>query len=203
MAHIHVRLLGPLSVMVDGQPLTQFYSDKVRALLAYLAVENGRPHRREALAGLLWPDYPESSARASLSQALFAMRKACSMGLPDGSPESSPRLTITRDTIQLDLAETGQVDAAMLERLVEGCRRRAHTDPQMCSDCAESWRQAASLYCGEFLKGFSLADCPDFEEWLLLRRERYRQLAVAALRGLAVGGEVVGDPGCLDGMGDR
>ena len=40
------------------------------------AVESDRVHPRESLIGLLWPDYAESSARQSLSQALSRLRTA-------------------------------------------------------------------------------------------------------------------------------
>jgi hypothetical protein len=39
MARLTVNLLGPFQVTLDGQLVTAFESDKVRALLAYLAVE--------------------------------------------------------------------------------------------------------------------------------------------------------------------
>ena len=64
MGHLSICLLGPLRVTIDEEPATGFESDKVRALLAYLAVEAGYPQRRETLAGLLWPDWPERAARA-------------------------------------------------------------------------------------------------------------------------------------------
>ena len=54
-----------------GQPVSGFEYDKVRALLAYLAVESDRPHRRETLAGLLWHEKSERDARHDLSQALY------------------------------------------------------------------------------------------------------------------------------------
>ncbi len=53
MAYLSLSLLGPLQIMRDGQPIAGLTYDKVRALLAYLAVEADRPHPREALAGLL------------------------------------------------------------------------------------------------------------------------------------------------------
>ncbi len=70
MARLSICLLGHLQVTLDGKPVTRFDSDKVRALPAYLAVEADRPHRREKLAGLLWPDRPERSARTNLRSAL-------------------------------------------------------------------------------------------------------------------------------------
>lgn len=67
---LELFLLGSFHVVVDGAPITSFRSDKVRALLAYLALEAGRPQRREVLTTLLWPDQSESAARLNLRQAL-------------------------------------------------------------------------------------------------------------------------------------
>ena len=56
MTHLSLKLLGAFQAAIDGQPVDDFISDKVRALLAYLAVEAGKPHRRESLAALLWAE---------------------------------------------------------------------------------------------------------------------------------------------------
>jgi len=56
----------PFQAALDGLPITTFKSDKARALLAYLATEAERPHARDMLATLLWPDWPEAYARNSL-----------------------------------------------------------------------------------------------------------------------------------------
>ena len=118
LTRLDLSLLGPFAVRLDGEPITGFASDKVRALLAYLAVEGRRPHRRDALAGLLWPDYPDSDALASLRQAIHKLRQALSEGaqpeqanhgVPFGAP---PFLLVTPQTVQLDLAEW---DAAIEE----------------------------------------------------------------------------------------
>ena len=66
-----LSLLGPFQATLDGQPVTGFKSNKVRALLAYLAVEADRTHRREVLAGLLWPDWPDRDALDNLRYALY------------------------------------------------------------------------------------------------------------------------------------
>ena len=52
MPHLSLSLLGSFQAALDGLPVTGFKSNKERALLAYLAVEADRPHRREMLAGL-------------------------------------------------------------------------------------------------------------------------------------------------------
>ena len=76
MACLSLRVLGELRVLKDDVPIQAFESDKVRALLAYLAVEADHSHGREKLVGLLWPDYPEEAARHNLRQALFNLRVA-------------------------------------------------------------------------------------------------------------------------------
>ena len=51
MARLTIRVRsGRFQVTLDSHPIASFESDKVRALLAYLAVEARRPHPREALA---------------------------------------------------------------------------------------------------------------------------------------------------------
>lgn len=45
--------------------------------------------------------------------------------------------------------------------------------------------RVAELYRGDFLEGLSLNDAPEFDEWLLVERERLRQLALGLLNELA------------------
>src|SRR4051812_8985913 len=105
MAGLSLALLGPLQVTLQGAPITAFESDKVRALLAYLAIEADRPHRRDALAGLLWPDRPERAAHLNLNQVLANLRGAI------GDRTATPSfLSITRDTIQLNRASAYDLD---------------------------------------------------------------------------------------------
>lgn len=68
MAHqLALSLLGTFDVQLNGQPIHRFEYDKVRALLAYLAVESKVPHRRDALTGLFWPEQTDGVARKSLN----------------------------------------------------------------------------------------------------------------------------------------
>ena len=53
MKRLQIHLLGAFQAALDARPVSGFESNKVRALLAYLAVEAHRPHSRGAnvLAG--------------------------------------------------------------------------------------------------------------------------------------------------------
>ncbi len=167
MARLTMRLLGPLEVTLDGEPVTGFESDKVRALLAYLAVERDRPQRRERLAGLLWPERSESVARTNLRVALANLRTAI-----DDRQADPPFLCITRQTIQLNPEGDTWVDVAIFGDLVE-----ARSPP--------SRERAVEVYGGDFLEGFSLAGSAAFEEWLVLTRERLARQAQRALQQVA------------------
>jgi DNA-binding SARP family transcriptional activator/predicted ATPase len=179
MAQLTVRLLGPLEVALDGDPVSGFATDKVRALLAYLVVEAGRPHRREKLAGLLWPNRPEPSARANLRRALSNLRQA--IGDREADP---PYLHVSRQTIQLNGASDEWVDVAAFTQ-----RARPQDNDQGTINLLE---EAVALYRGPFLEGFTLADSAALEEWVLFQRERHSRLALEALSRLAEGYEARG-----------
>ena len=164
MARLTISLFGAFQVQLDGQPVTRFESDKVRALLAYLAVEAARPHRREHLAGLLWPDQPEAAARHNLSQTLLRLRQA--IGDRQARP---PFLLITPQTIQFNPASDTWLDVA------------AFTAYTAASATVEALTQTLTHYTGDFLAGFYGVDSDLFEEWVLARREELRRHALLAL----------------------
>ena len=76
MSQLRYYFFGPFQVTHDDKNVLGFASDKMRALLAYLIVEVGHPHHREALAALLWPDDTDIAARRSLRQARYVVRHA-------------------------------------------------------------------------------------------------------------------------------
>lgn len=50
VARLSLSLLGAFQAIRDGQPVVGFESNKVRALLAYLAIETDHPHSRARLS---------------------------------------------------------------------------------------------------------------------------------------------------------
>lgn len=177
--HLSLSFLGSFQVTLENQP-AKFATDRARALLAYLAVEADRPHRREALAYLLWPDHPESRARQNLSQALARARRAI-----HDRRASPPFLRITAKTLQFDAA-TAELDLARFQALLAVCAGHPHQRLESCPDCVQRLEKAAELYRGEFLVGLSLADSQPFEEWMLFRREQCHRQALDVLHTLAV-----------------
>ena len=183
MARLSIRLFGSFQVVLDGNPVVGFESDKARALLAYLVVEADCPQRREKLAGLLWPDRPERVARANLRRVLTNLRHV----LRDREA-TPPSLCISHQTVQFNRASDVGVDAiAFIDALA------AQAAPEQNISRLE---EAIEWYRGDLLAGFSFGDSVAFEEWLLLQRERFHRQAVDALHRLAVYHEGLGEYEC-------
>lgn len=176
MSRLTISLLGALQISLDGEPVTDFATDKARALLAYLAVEADKPHLRDELAGLLWPDQPRRKGRHNLRQTLSYVRQA----IGDQKTET-PFLHVTRQTIQFDTRRPHWLDVAEFARLVEMCRRHRHRSLEACVPCMRRMEQVADLYRGEFLEHFFIGDSAAFEEWASLQREWLHRQAVRAL----------------------
>ena len=172
MAQLSVSLLGPFQVTLGGRPVTEFKSNKVRALLAYLGVEVDRPHRREVLAGLLWPEWPDRDALSNLRYALSSLRRA--IGDRDADPAF---LLITRETLQFNAASDYWLDVTAFAEAVQRDRTQPLAPQQI--------ERAIAVYRGSFLEGFSVGDSPAFEEWALLTRERLARQMSSALHRLA------------------
>ncbi len=181
MTHIDIQLFGTFQVTLKGSRVTDFATDKARALLAYLVVEAEKVHRRDVLAGLLWPDQPQRKARQNLRQALSYLRRA----LNDQHEDEPPFLLSTRETLQFNVACDYELDVAVFTSLYEACQQHRHRRLGACRPCLQRLEAMVDLYQGGFLEQFSLADSASFEEWALLKREWFHLHVVEALSVLA------------------
>jgi DNA-binding SARP family transcriptional activator/predicted ATPase len=188
MALFSIQLFGTFQVAVGGTPVNGFRSDKVRALLAYLAVEANRSHRRDALAGLLWPEMPETKAHDNLRLALHRLRQALS--LAGAFPEQF--FEITPKTIQFKCGDEALVDVLAFSRLLAESHSHRHSRTESCVACVRRRMQAAALYHGDLLQGF-FVDSQPFDEWLTVQREALRFQALETLYLLAAYYEETGD----------
>jgi DNA-binding SARP family transcriptional activator/predicted ATPase len=177
-----LMLFGPFEARFNGRPFSAFATDKIRALLAYLAIESGQPHRRDTLAALLWPDCPDDIARRNLRQSLYRLRQA----FQEVDPTLSDRLiTQTRQTVTLN-PEALTLDTARFHE----CLREARNS----SEPFLQYNEILRLYRGELLKGFFISDAYAFEEWLTIQREMFHQKALDALVRLVALHEARDDP---------
>ncbi|MEM7437750.1 MAG: transcriptional regulator, partial [Myxococcota bacterium] len=144
-----LRLLGPLRIERDGEPLELPRSKKARALLGYL-VTTGREHSRDRLSNLLWDvaDDPRGGLRWCLSKL-----RAC---VDDAE---RPRMIATRETVRGDFTDS-DVDLHRVRAAASGIET---LDTQSVCGLAE-------LFHGELLEGLDLPDFEGFQAWLTAAR---------------------------------
>ena len=191
MTRLSICLLGPMRVAVDDQPVTCFETEKVRALLAYLAVEADRPHHRDFLAEMLWPERPKGAANANLRHTLASLRRAIGETATPLTPDdraASPFLLVNRQTIQFNGISDAWVDAKAFNALL---RLSQSPDPSSLVSLEEAVGFCRGLFCEDV----SVTDSAAFEAWLLLAREHFGRLALDALHRLVEGYERAGDYG--------
>lgn len=166
--------LGTPRIEREGVP-SQFENRKAFALLAYLTV-TGERHTRDALTALFWPELDHTRARAALRNLLWLIKKTV----------GEDWLDIERETIGLHSLGTAWVDVAHFHQQVVSCRTHTHLANEVCPDCLTPLTEAAAVYRGDFLTGFTLADSPAFDEWQLLQTESLRRELLDVLAKLAL-----------------
>ena len=86
--------VGGLAADLDGRPVPLPADARARELLGWLVVAPG-PHARSALAGRLRPDVGEESARKTLRDAVYELRRVL-------GPDGRDAIVATRDQVGLD-----------------------------------------------------------------------------------------------------
>ena len=180
--------MGSPRIEVDGAPI-KVDTRKAVALLAYLAVE-GETVRRESLAAMLWPEYETEAARGALRRTLSTLKGAL----------GGRWLRIDRSTVEFLPDENTSVDVTDFTALLASVHRHEHGAGNECSTCERNLSAAAALYRSDFMKGFSLRDSIDFEDWQVFQAESLRRLLGSVLERLVDFLQARGD---LDGAIDR
>src|SRR5262245_26943839 len=161
MAVAELTLLGGFEIKVAGR-VVDLPGQKDRALLAILVLSSGVAHSRDKLASLLWGERGDQQARDSLKHGLTRLRQCLELVTP-------PPIVADRRSVRLDpVAITS--DTVTFERLAS-------------EGTADSLERATALYRGDLLDGIGIRD-PAFEDWLLVERQRLRNLVEDALTRL-------------------
>ncbi|MES2459243.1 MAG: BTAD domain-containing putative transcriptional regulator, partial [Armatimonadota bacterium] len=183
-----VCLLGGLRAERDAEVVARFRSQKIGALLAYLALFPRRPHTREELADLLWPDSEPETARTNLRTALSSLRRQLE---PPGIPAGTVLVSSGSGDISLNpsLIET---DVAQFEEVIKRATRPALPRDEYLRLLEE----AVSLYGGPLLPGV-------YETWATTERDRLASAYLDALRRLVAHHEQAGNPEIALGFARR
>jgi TolB-like protein/Tfp pilus assembly protein PilF len=152
-----LRLLGGFSLLDREGRSVALPTRKAQALLTILARRPGEPVSRARLAGLLWPDRPDPQGRASLRQALAAVRRAlaaCGAGAPEARADA---VALGRDGLRVDVTA---FEAALAVDDLDG---------------------ALACYAGPLLDGFPPVE-DLFDDWAEAERRALAARVAGALR---------------------
>ena len=175
---LHLLFLGGSEVRLNGHSITGLSYNKMRALLAYLAVERERDHKREMLADLLWSASNPTTARGNLRRTLADLRRVLEL------PSGPLMFSASKHTIRF--IPNSYID-------VIDFAGQAPAEPANGATAQHHDERIIALYRGEFLAGLSLPDCPDFESWLQVQRETLHRRALALLEQLSNRAESISD----------
>jgi len=181
MSGLTLTLFGPPRLARDDTPV-DLPSRKALALLAYLAVTGVR-HRRASLAVMFWPESDRERAQNAMRYTLSLLRRAL----------QGEWLIADRETVGLDGSQEEAIDVLRFRALLAQCQSHGHSAGETCSECPSLLSDAAALYQGDFLAGFTLRDSVEFDMWQSVEAEALRQEVVGALERLVEGFAAQGD----------
>src|SRR5579871_2410715 len=159
-----VELFGELRLVQADQTITRFRTQKVAAVLAYLALYIRQGHTREEIVDRFWPEMDLDAGRNNLSTLLVSLRRQLEpMGVPQGSV-----LMADRRNVRLN-ADVVTTDVAEFDALLKAVGKMASTEEQR-----SALERAVALYRGDLLPGI-------YDEWATQEQDRCRARYVDAL----------------------
>lgn len=173
MSTLRITLFGRFSVWFDGHPVDGLDARKAQELFCYLLLHRDQPQHRAYIAGLLWGDVPDATAKRYLSKALWQLQLAL---------EGPQREMLTEilcaepDWIQLNRAAPVWLDTSFFEKVYVSFHQKSGSS--LHADQAQILEAAVHLYRGALLDGW-------YQEWCVLERQRFQHLLQIMLDKLA------------------
>lgn len=164
MSALRISLFGRFEAYFGDTPIDTLNARRVQELLCYLLIHRMRTHPREAIADLLWPEYPAERAKKCLRQTLWQLKSTLD--------PFTRALLIDDEWIGINPDTGFDLDVARLE---EAYQRVKYVDgDQISPECAHVLRSAADEYRGDLLEGW-------YQDWCLVERNRLQQMYFAML----------------------
>ena len=163
MNGVNISLLGGFQMEVGQQTISRLESRKVESLLAFLVFHQERPHPREVLVGMFWPDMPEDKAKANLRRALYVIRKALG--------DRKDCILTQSNQVQFDPHSDVWLDTQAFEQALD--QTKSATELEKLNHL----EQAVGLYHGPLMDGY-------YDDWLMKEQQRLSDAYLNALEQL-------------------
>ena len=181
MSTLKLLLFGPPRVEFNGEPVN-ITLRKALALLVYLGVTR-QSHSRDALATMFWPNDSQSKARGNLRRALSRLNTVL----------DENQLDVTREVVSINSRAKASIDIDSFHNCLGECLAHGHPPEEPCPDCLPLLEEAAAWYTNDFMYGFSLPDCPAFDDWQFFQGDDLRRALANTLEHLVNGFGSAGD----------
>ena len=159
MRKLRIHLTGAFGLTAPDAAAVTIETRKARALLAILVMAHGRAIPREKLAGMLWSQGASRQALASLSQALYSLRRAVEPYFPDLIEAGVDSISLDATVLDTDIS---RIEAA-----------RGSSDPGVLQD-------AITAYSGPFLDDLAIDREEAFSDWRAAEQARIADLVTAS-----------------------
>lgn len=173
MKKIETFMFGNSQIFLDNKNITDDISQKGYGLFSYLLMNNNKSFNREKLANLFWDSSTEEAARYNLRYNIWALRKIFEENKND------PKILICeKDTCKINTKHI-YVDAFYLEEMVDNLPNQDN------EEYIQKLEKVKDIYKGEFLEGFYIKRCSEFNDWIFFERERLQKKYFNTLSKLA------------------
>ena len=171
---LEARLLGPFELHLNGRLLPPIRSEINRAILAYLLLNGPDRLLRHKIIEGFWPDSNEEAARNCLNVAICSVRRYWR-----DNGEQNLKICFRENAYHLHLPVSYHNDVAHFLKLWERAKSLERTGRM--DEALNAYRQACSLYTGDFLEGVSRNI-----EWVESTRSKLREAYLSILGRLSV-----------------
>ena len=172
MGILQVTLFGGIRITKNNWTTEIKLPREIQLLLAFLLIHRHRTRPREVVAGLFWGELGQDKAHASLSNALWKLKKVPE---PAGIPVGTYLVNTHPGEVGFNRESSYWLDVEVFEE--QTCHLLASPPDQADKTNIHELEKILRLYQGELLEG-------SYKDWALAERERLRTLYLKSLRYL-------------------
>jgi len=165
LSKLHFSLLGSPDIYFGEDCITEEFSSKSLALVFYLIMNNNKCFTRDFLGNLLWPG---SSRKATYSNLRYNLWKINNIF---EKYHELPVINSKNDRIAFCDGVKYTLDIRDLRKLLD------HED-------VINVKKVKMMYTGDFLEGFYLKKCLEYNDWIFYERESIQRLYYEILEDL-------------------
>lgn len=166
---LSIKMLGRGNISYNGVSITDKLSIKLFALICLLVLNHNREMSRERLSAYLWPESDEETARYNLRYNLWLAKKLIPV---DANGQNF--ILITKDSCRINQEYQFQCDKLCIDSYNAQEERTI-----------EDLLQLKNLFEGDFLEGFYLKNCNEFNEIILFERVVCQNKQIEIMKELA------------------